>query len=143
MDQKLLQDYQKALIYAGLDDFTPNAVLSSTFGGVYGNQVEQWKSVVIDFIYRNMTCGLLEVSPVQTKCKDATPQDVRTLLSSVDLDDIATSVIWVATYFDGTKKLDELLSSFCLKDWIHLNDSPNLLFQNTLLEIYQENGVPL
>jgi len=143
MDQKLLQDYQKALIYAGLDDFTPNAALSSTFGGLYGDQVERWKSVVIDFICRNMTCGLIEVSPVQTRCKKTAPQDIRELLDSVGLDDLETSVVWTATYFDGTKKLDELLDGLGVKDWTHLNDPPNLSFQNALLKIYQEHGISL
>ncbi len=50
--------YQRQLIVASLDDFTPNAALSHVHGGQHGPNVELWKYSVVNFLWINVKCGL-------------------------------------------------------------------------------------
>lgn len=53
-------DYQRQLIIANFDDFSPNAVFPEYCGGQYGSFHDEWGRRVIDFLCVNVQCNFIE-----------------------------------------------------------------------------------
>lgn len=111
-------DYQRQLIIASLDDFTPNDTLVNFRGGQYGTDVKSWMAAVVDFLCAAVACGLIEVShrPEISGKRDAGL--LRTLLEQGDSErDIPRDVLWDVMYFNGTIVLVDIMTQFGLHSW--------------------------
>ncbi|SOZ09867.1 conserved protein of unknown function (plasmid) [Cupriavidus taiwanensis] len=130
-------DYQRQLIFAGLEDFTPNSALPNVLGGQYGTNPVAWRQAVIDFICRNVAADLLEIVSYPGKPTEMGAPRVRALLISGDesrgLDE---NIIWDAIYFTGTTKLKSRLKSFGLLSWDALNAEKSDDFIDFLVDSY-------
>lgn len=61
MKNSLRVNYQRQLIYAGLDDFSPNSVFPEYLGGEVGEDPFLWSLEVANFLDLGVRRGLLEV----------------------------------------------------------------------------------
>lgn len=134
-------NYQEKLIYAGLDDFTPVATLPEVYCGEYGPQPQMWKKAALMFLFRNLVCNLIRVSPMQPQYRSFKPIQLIELLNQVSLAELSTSTDWVAMYFDGTEKLGGILDKHGLRSWDRYRDPLNEPFIADIKAIYQEHGV--
>ncbi|MEX3972022.1 hypothetical protein [Paraburkholderia caribensis] len=133
--------YQRQLIVASLDDFTPNATLSHVHGGQYGPNVQLWKNSVVNFLWINVRCGLLE----GTHRKDISERKDSDFLKEILINGDPTigldaEILWNALYFNSTEKLDEMLDKFQLRDWGALGFETNQLFISELKVLYGSVG---
>ena len=65
--------FQRQLIIASLDDFTPNAALPNVHGGQYGLSVELWKSAGDDsYSARHRACYPCSVASACSRSADST-----------------------------------------------------------------------
>lgn len=132
-------DYQRQLIIAGLDDFTPNATLANFCGGQYGLEKDRWKSAVIEFICINFHCGLIELThrPDMSRARDT--KALKNLLILGDIEnDVDTNILWDSLYFNGTQYLVDVLIKSNLYGWEFLRDDVNERLTDFLKEIYDK-----
>lgn len=120
MNSDLRLHYQRQLIYAGLDDFTPNGVFPTYLGGQDGENPTEWKREVVGFLKAGTQGGLIKI----VNWENLFPS-----LDLVNLDDILLidgkkgnsgldeDVIWNALYFFGTDRLIKDLERFDLLTW--------------------------
>ncbi|MFP3586443.1 hypothetical protein SCB29_22665 [Paraburkholderia sp. SIMBA_055] len=132
-------DYQRQLITAGLDDFSPNAALPGVYGGQFGQNPDMWKREVIEFLCVNVRCGLLEA----THRKDISGNDgarlLADLLTNGDKDNhFDTDIVWSATYFNSSRKLDEILERLNLRTWDALELGLNIALITEIKELYAD-----
>ena len=130
-------DFQRQLIAASLDDFTPNATLSDFCGGQYGSEPDVWKSAVIDFLCTNLRYGLVEVThrPDISATRDITA--LKGLLLDGDVEKgLDSAVMWDALYFNGTKALIELIDRSGLHSWESLDRPENRELTALLKKVY-------
>ena len=115
-------DYQRQLIFASLDDFTPNDTFGNFCGGQYGPEPALWKSAVINFLCMGVRCGLLELTHRPDISVKRDVDKLRNLLLFGDLErDMEVAVLWNVLYFDGTQELVEIMDKCDLCNWESLN----------------------
>lgn len=122
MPMPTLLDYQRQLIIASLDDFTPNGTLTSFHGGQYGENAQAWRAAVTDFLCVALDSGLIEA----THRKDISDKrDVgllRYLLEQGESDrDISRDILWDVMYFNGTPLLVDIMLQCGLHSWDSLS----------------------
>lgn len=115
-------DYQKQLVYASLDDFTPNASLPDYKGGQFGQSNLAWRSAVVDFLCVNVASGLIvpvhreDLGPGQTSA-------LRILLNGNGARGEDVEIVWNTLFFVGTALLIDILGRFNMRDWIYLHEN--------------------
>lgn len=111
-------DYQRQLIVASLDDFTPNAALPHLSGGQFGSTSDAWKRAVIDFLCINVRCGLIEATHRKEISTGGDVRRLKEILLNGDSDQlIDADVLWNVLYFNATSKLIQILERLNLRSW--------------------------
>lgn len=130
-------DYQKQLIVASLDDFTPNAALPNFSGGQHGTNPKIWRRAVVEFLCVNLRCGLIEVThrPEISKRRDV--QLLKIILTQGDTErDLSADIIWDVLYFNGTRLLSVMLEDMNMSTWDALSAPPNSRLTAELYRLY-------
>lgn len=132
-------DYQRQLIVASLDDFTPNAALPNFLGGQFGPTPESWKQEVIAFLCANIECGLIEATH---RPEIATRRDIHALRSLLtegdDGNHIPVDILWNTLYFNGTDKLKVMLEAVNIRTWDAVTLASNLQLIADLENLYKD-----
>ncbi|MFY0480917.1 hypothetical protein [Achromobacter marplatensis] len=131
MNRCLRLCYQRQLIYAGLDDFNPNAVFSNYMGGADGERSSEWQQAVVTFLDQGVGCGVLTATNWDDMFSPEEPIDIEgVLLGSCRHEKfhIDRDIVWNALYFYGTKALIEELDRFCLNSWEAMGFPENIGF---------------
>lgn len=111
-------DYQRQLIIANFDDFSPNAVFPEYCGGQYGSFHDEWGRRVIDFLCVNVQCNFIEPINFSDLLGNRGVDSLRNLLTNEsDCSDVGKDVIWNALYFSGTERLAVVMRNFGLNGW--------------------------
>ena len=111
-------DYQRQLIFSGLDDFSPNAALPHVYGGQFGPSPDLWRHEVVAFLCVNVRGGLLEMFYRRDILADGGIDQLKNILTAGDKEShFDVEIIWNALYFSATEKLDEILDRFELRSW--------------------------
>jgi hypothetical protein len=111
-------DYQRQLIVASLDDFSPNATLPNFQGGQFGEDPNSWRSAVVDFLCANLQCGLIEATHRPDITESRNVVALREVLAEGDeVRNIPVDILWDVLYFNGSEKLSELLERLNLRTW--------------------------
>lgn len=133
-------DYQKQLIVASLDDFTPNSTLVNFCGGQYGPESDQWREAVIEFLCKNLRCGLVELTH---RPEISAKRDVAALKNLLLVGDVESrldaSTLWDVLYFNGTTKLISIIDSVGLRNWDSANGVESHELSSLLSTIYKES----
>ncbi|MDF0606998.1 hypothetical protein HZU77_015325 [Neisseriaceae bacterium TC5R-5] len=141
MNELLAIEYQRQLIYAVLDDFTPNNSLSEYYGGQYGANFHIWKQSVINFIFTNISCGLIDILNKKENYGLNTAESIRQHLTLINSEKTPNAdIIWDTIYFYGTEKLENLIKAHELYEWECLSFNLKNKFICHLNDIYIENG---
>lgn len=87
-------DYQRQLIIANFDDFSPNAVFPEYCGGQYGSFHDEWGRRVIDFLCVNVQCNFIEPINFSDLFGEQGVDSLRNLLTNEsDCSDVGKDVI--------------------------------------------------
>lgn len=131
-------DYQRQLIVASLDDFTPNATLPNFLGGQFGATPENWRRAVVNFLCLNVNCGLIEATHRPEISAHDSARFLAELLSNGDVgNNIPVDVLWDVLYFNGTGELKKIVESVGMCSWNSISSPPNRDFVGKLTEIYE------
>ncbi len=134
-------DYQRQLIVASLDDFTPNAVLPNFLGGQFGPTPENWRQEVIAFLCVNIECGLIEATHRPEIAAHRDIQALRALLTEGDIDkNIPVEILWNVLYFNGTDKLKGIIEAVNMRTWDAVSLAPNPSLIANLSDLYKGYG---
>lgn len=130
--------YQSKLIYSCLENFNVVDVIGGYAGGQYAKDNKLWWATSIDFLYRNLKSGLIEVDSCPG---DFHYENIDTLCRyymeiGPNQSDLATSI-----YFCASDVLDGLVSKYVMKDWQHVNSRVNQDFMNEVEKIYARSDV--
>jgi hypothetical protein len=132
-------DYQRQLIIASLDDFTPNSTLGGFCGGQYGANADCWRSAVINFLCKCFYFELIELTHRSGINERHDVSALRNLLIYGDVENgMSVDVLWNALYFNGTKKLIEAVQSCGLHGWGFVKDQENSEFIGFLKKIFSK-----
>lgn len=137
MDKCLRLQYQRQLIYAGLDDFSPNRVFCTYMGGPDGAR-GAWEQAVAAFLDESVRCGLLRVVNWKNWRLPDAPCDLQKLLLQCEFGEkvVDRDLIWAALYFFATDDLIGDLRAFGLLSWGALNNSENREFLGFIQKKY-------
>jgi hypothetical protein len=127
---------QKQLIIAVLDDFTPNGILPSVFGGQYGDDFNNWKKSVMEFILTFYKVKLLEILPCKEGYHNFSTVEIEALLNFGDYENgIDNETLWDILYFRGTNNLNNILDNLDLNSWDAFNGKLCPQFCEKLMQI--------
>lgn len=138
MNEDLYLQYQSKLIYACLDDFSGISVMGGYGGGQDSATPNIWWQASVDFLYRNLRCGLIEANPVHKDFPINDPLALCQLFAAVKP---ADSTFWFYVQFDGTPLLASIVENHALMDWACVHQPLNRAFIEEVEEIYISNGV--
>lgn len=122
--------YQRQLIYAALDDFTPISALSDYAGGPFGDNSMEWRHAVVEFLCVNLACGLLKLNDYLGKPSIVDAKLVEGYLTNGDVSrGFNVDEIWNILYFVGTEKLTDNLARRNLLSWdaMDMEGNPDFL----------------
>jgi len=115
-------DYQRQLIGACLDDFTPNATFVNFCGGQYGPEPVLWKSAVLNFLCMGVYYGLIEVTHRPHISAKRNIDGLNNLLLFGDAESgVEAAILWDVLYFNGTRELVEIINKCGLHSWESLS----------------------
>jgi hypothetical protein len=115
-------EYQRQLIVASLDDFSPNSTLPNYLGGQYGLSSEIWRQAVVEFLCINVKCGFIEAThrpEIHTGYDIQQLEDM--LLNGDRAKNIDSLILWNGLHFNGTTNLIEMVEKFDLRNWSCVN----------------------
>ncbi|WP_147432314.1 hypothetical protein [Pararobbsia silviterrae] len=136
-------DYQQQLIFASLDDFTPNDALSNYLGGQFGWNTEIWRQAVIEFLCINIKCELIELTHhaiVMARSKSTSLKDL--LIHGDPTNNISIDILWNALYFNGTSKLTKILEDLDMHNWNAIDQPKNQNLIYKLTKLYEDCTTP-
>lgn len=111
-------DYQRQLIVASLDDFSPNGTLPNYCGGQDGLHDGVWRQAVIEFLCINTKLGFIEATHKKDICSSYDTKKLEILLiSGGEVGGMDLSTVWNALYFNGTDNLISIVKKFNLHNW--------------------------
>ena len=111
-------EVQKQVISAGLDDFSPNAMLPATHGGQFGATPAAWRNAVIALICSMLDAGLIVPNSGMGNYHEKSTSQIADLLTHGDADNgLDRDVVCDAVHFFGTPKLLALLQMLELDNW--------------------------
>ena len=116
---------QITLIEACLDDFNPSSALPNKLGGEFGENTDEWRMSVINFITECMEKKLIKITN-GCKYKNMNANDVKKIL--IDGDEVGSidkNTIFYAIYFTATEKLIDIVNDLNLLDWESMNKDIN------------------
>lgn len=129
-------EIQREIISAGLDDFTPNAILPKMHGGQYGETPEEWRKEVVLFIFSMLATGLITPLPGIEGYQSRSSEEIRDILLLGDSKNgLDVDLVWDVIHFSGTQKLLELLSMFQLNTWESMHSELSLSLGKDLAEM--------
>ncbi|MEN4922754.1 hypothetical protein ABE485_29060 [Achromobacter spanius] len=140
MNSCLRLHYQRQLIYAGIDDFTPNGVFLTYIGGRDSNNVREWQREVVAFLEAGAEHGLLRVMNWNELFSSSVPVNIeRYLLGGASIQDfnLNESVVWNSLYFFGTENFIEDMELLGLRTWDALVPTENKKFLKFIQEKYR------
>jgi hypothetical protein len=115
-------DYQRQLIVASLDDFTPNSTLPNYLGGQDGGSHDAWRQAVVEFLCENARYGFIEATHRPEIHAGYDVQKLEDLLLNGDkAKNIDPLILWNILYFNGTERLIKAVERFGLRDWNYTN----------------------
>jgi|GEM_PF-6558269 len=130
--------YQSKLIYSCLENFNVMDVMGGYAGGQYAKDDKLWWATSIDFLYRNLKSGLIEVD---TSPGDFCYESIGNLCryymdAGPNQNDLAAYI-----YFCASDVLDGLVSKYAMKDWQYVNSRVNRDFMSEVEKIYVRSDV--
>lgn len=134
-----LIECQRQLIYASLDDFTPNATFPNYLGGQFGGLAKEWRDSVINFLCTGYGCGLLRILPYPGMPVHLDASHLhRLLIDGDEIRDLNRHDLWNALYFEASTELIRILDVFGLRNWEASNGEEHIEFTRTLKEMFEE-----
>ncbi|MPT28977.1 MAG: hypothetical protein E2602_19190 [Achromobacter sp.] len=140
MNSDLRLRYQRQLIYAGLDDFTPNGVFPTYLGGRDGHNVAEWKREVVAFLKVSTQRGAVKIVNWNNLFSSLEPVNLDNLMSADEKKGNAgldEDIVWNSLYFFGTDSLIKDLERFGLLDWDALMLPERVDFINFIQDKYR------
>lgn len=132
----LLLEYQKSLIIAALDYFSPNDLLSGAFGGQFGESLSLWREAVVEFLRVNIESGFIEFAKAD---KSLLPVDQQEFLCKLSQSNPHENVeLWMAVRFESTERLDFLVASHGLLSWESLHKELDKDFVDSVFKVYSK-----
>lgn len=134
----LYAQYQSKLIYSCLENFNVIDVMGAYAGGQFSENNHAWWVASVEFLYRNLKSGLLEI--------DTCPQG----FFFEDVDSLCRHYIEVGPnqndtsvyiYFCASEFLKELVLKHALMDWSYVNGQLNQDFIEDIKYIYSKAHV--
>ncbi|MEJ8859979.1 hypothetical protein WKW79_35905 [Variovorax robiniae] len=133
INNTLLLEYQRSLIFAGLEVFAACDMLTDVHGGQFGENSFQWKIAVVEFLTDGITDGLIKISP--SSASRSSLDDAKQLQDTFSQSDPNFDPeIWMGIQFTSTDKLKQLLARNDLMDWSCLKAPLNIGFMTSILE---------
>ncbi|WP_413197064.1 hypothetical protein [Pararobbsia alpina] len=131
-------DYQQQLLFASLDDFTPNAALPNYRGGQYGPDHDGWRRGVVDFICLNVACGLLVPTHRGDLVRNRGDDAIRNVLLHGDANaQMPVDTLWNALYFNATAALSSLVDRHNMRNWQSIEVDVDPDFIASLVDFYR------
>ena len=132
------KQYQWTLIYACMENLNVIQLMGGHCGGQFAEDNTAWWHASIEFLYRNVKSGLLEIDtcPESLSIKDIYHLCKHYLSNGADQNDLSLYI-----YFIGTDKLINLISKHSMMDWSKINDDINMSFIKELQDVYKSAGV--
>jgi hypothetical protein len=132
----LLLEYQKSLIIAALDYFSPNDLLSNAFGGQFGQSLPLWKEAVIEFLRVNIESGFIEFAKAD---ESLLPVERKEFLCKLAQSNPHENVdVWMGVRFESTQKLNLLVANHGLLSWESLHKELNKDFVGSVFKAYSK-----
>jgi len=129
-------EVQRQIISAGLDDFSPNAMLPKIHGGQYGETPEEWRKEVVSLVFLMLAAGLITPLPGIEGYQSKSSEEIRDLLQQGDSENgLDVDLVWDVIHFSGTQKLLELLRMFQLDTWESMHSELSLSLGKDLAEM--------
>jgi len=147
MNRVLLLKYQRALIYAALDEITGDSLLDSKdYSKLQLDQSWLDRLKVANFFYRNISCDLVRLEKVAGNIVlDGAAESVGEIFlnTSLNKDDVFSLSLWHAVFFGGTKDLSQLLGRHGLLDWGSFGYELVPSFAEELIQLYKKKEFDL
>lgn len=140
MDDELTLQYQRKLIFACLDDFSGLSAMAGYAGGQDGSTPDVWWQAAVDFLYRNMVCGLIRANPIHSEFPVDNPAELCKLFAANNPKEAS---FWFYVQFSATPVLVELVKRHGLLDWSHYQEPVFPGFVKEIGQIYANGGVDL
>jgi hypothetical protein len=138
MNNELLLSYQRKLIYACLEEFSGIGAMGDYAGGQYGLTPRVWWQESVDFLYRNLVCGLIEPNPIHTDLPIGNPVALCQLFAANNPNDAS---FWFYVQFNGTTLLVDTVKKHGLLDWACFQEPLRVDFMREIAHIYASMGV--
>lgn len=132
----LMREYQKSLIIAALDYFSPNDLLSNAFGGQFGQSLSLWKQSVVEFLRVNIECGFIEFAKADKSLLPVSQQEFLCKLSQSNPHENVD--LWMAVRFESTERLNLLVASHGLLSWESLHKALDEDFVDSAFKAYSK-----
>ena len=127
---------QEQLIYAVLDEFTPNDALPQLHGGEYGSTPELWRDTVIEFVRVMLEAGLIAPVGGEDGYADSSFEEIINMLRFGDPENgFDTESFWCVIQFFGTEKLRKLMGDLGLASWDKLHTELSPALKDALVEM--------
>lgn len=133
---KFDKNVQRQVIVLGLDDASPNSMLSKVHGGEYGATPSEWRESVLLFICAMLDAQLISPHPEIEDYQRKTSGEIRTLLEQGDPENgFDADIIWDVMHFNGTERLVALLRELDLNEWAVIDTELSLPLAKALAEM--------
>jgi hypothetical protein len=142
MVSNLEDGYQATLVYLGIEDDICGLNVFATYqGGLQGANYPVWWQAVVDFLYRNLQSGLIDLAPnSENKAKISIDEVCRDFAEKNPKKN--NDLLWLGVRFQSTPKLLAILDKHALDSWSDVDEVANKLFLLDIKNIYSESDVP-
>lgn len=113
-------DYQKTLIYCGLEDMSASEMLTDLYGGQYGSDEENWRKEVALFLFYSVRSKLLIPKDDFGLLGDKSPNKIMERYANTFSGE---DLLWMGVQFQATEKLEKILVSEDLLSWEKIKSS--------------------
>ncbi|RUO31144.1 hypothetical protein [Aliidiomarina soli] len=134
----LCSQYQSTLIYSCLENFNVVDAMGGYAGGQYAKDNSLWWAASVEFLYRNLKSGLLEVDTCPDGLSYEGPENLCRHYMNLGPSQNDRSMY---IYFVASKALMQLVSKYSMMDWKCVNTRLNRAFFEVVLHIYAEGDV--
>lgn len=134
----LYTQYQSKLIYACLENFNVIDVMGGYAGGQFAKDNHLWWRASVEFLYRNLKSGLLEIdtSPEEFCFKGIDSLCRHYMETGPNLNDTSIYI-----YFCASEVLKRLVSKHTMMNWSYVNGPLNQNFIEDVKRIYSNAHV--
>ena len=127
---------QEQLIYAVLDEFTPESVVPQSHENEYDKTPILWREDVVEFITVMLKAGLIAPVGGEDGYADSSFEEIINMLRFGDPENgFDTESFWCVIQFFGTEKLRKLMGDLGLASWDKLHTELSPALKDALVEM--------